>query len=87
MSKAPKKKCNQSKCEHKGKMQTITNFYRDIRSKDGRQNACKECVKKRNPRTVEYKNKMSDEQIKQWNIDNPVVRTTARTVEERVVNG
>ncbi|MCP4103855.1 MAG: hypothetical protein GY750_20920 [Lentisphaerae bacterium] len=64
--KAIKKVCNQKKCEHKGKLQTITNFYRDMRAKDGRQNACKDCVKKRNPRPASFEPKMSAEQQKEY---------------------
>ena len=89
MSKVPKKVCNQTKCQHKGKLQTITNFYKNRKMKDGRASECKDCVKKRNKRTApgEYKNMMTDEQIRQWNIDNPVVRTTALTVEDRIHHG
>jgi hypothetical protein len=89
MTNAPKKKCNQKKCQHKGKLQTITNFYKNRKMKDGRASECKDCVKIRNRRTKsgEYENPMSLEQMKQWNIDNPVVRTTAATVTERVTNG
>ena len=84
---APKRVCNQSACQHKGKPQTITNFYRDMRDKKhGRANECKDCIKKRNKQPV-FLNPMTDEQMRQWNIDNPVVRTTASTVEERIING
>jgi len=83
--KSPKKVCNQADCQHKGKLQTITN-YKDYRQKDGRQNACKDCVKKRNKRPV-FPNPMTEEQMKQWNLDNPVVLTVPMTVEGRVING
>jgi len=47
----------------------------------------KKCIKKANPRNVEYANPMSDAQMKQWNIDHPVELTTPRTVEEKMQNG
>ena len=51
---APKRICNQSACQHKGKAQPLTtSFYRSMRDKvHGRDFECKDCKKKRNKREI-----------------------------------
>jgi len=64
--KSIKKVCNQSDCQHKGKLQTITNFYRNRKMKDGRSNTCKDCIKRNNPRTENYTPRMSEAEQKEY---------------------
>ena len=38
--------CNKKDCSHEGKPQPIESFYKDDKSRGGRRQDCKECVKK-----------------------------------------